>query len=173
MHGRHFSRVIWLGACVRYWPYRGVSLGHGGKRKVRGEFPHKKPGTRLVGRGQPCRASPASVRWHIKYSFTISAHCYQALLSLACVASVSNRVITRKLERKQKKGWRGSFPSPSPVIHFFLLLSQLSRRTSRGNACYAGYFKLYIRWQLHHDVIFFHITTTKIFQSCFLPRIGK
>ena len=30
-------------------------------------------------------------------------------------------------------------PSPSPVIHFFLLLSQLSRRTSRGNACYAGY----------------------------------
>ena len=32
-----------------------------------------------------------------------------------------------------------SFPSPSPVIHFsFLLVSQLSRRTSRGNACYAG-----------------------------------
>ena len=31
-------------------------------------------------------------------------------------------------------------PSPSPVIHFFffLLLPQLSRRTSRGNACYAG-----------------------------------
>ena len=28
-------------------------------------------------------------------------------LSLACVASVSNRVIARKLERKQKKGWRG------------------------------------------------------------------
>ena len=32
-----------------------------------------------------------------------------------------------------------SFPSPSPVIHVFLLLSQLSRRTSRGNVCYAGY----------------------------------
>ena len=32
-----------------------------------------------------------------------------------------------------------SFPSPSPVIHFFLLLPQLSRQTSRGNACYAGY----------------------------------
>ena len=31
------------------------------------------------------------------------------------------------------------FPFPSPVINFFLLLSQLSRRTSRGNACYAGY----------------------------------
>ena len=36
-------------------------------------------------------------------------------------------------------------PKPSlrskrfPVIHVFLLLSQLSRRTSRGNACYAGY----------------------------------
>ena len=25
------------------------------------------------------------------------------------------------------------------VFFFFLLLSQLSRRTSRGNACYAGY----------------------------------
>ena len=36
---------------------------------------------------------------------------------LACIASVSNRVIARKLE----------------------LLPQLSRRTSRGNACYAGY----------------------------------
>ena len=31
-----------------------------------------------------------------------------------------------------------SFPSPYPVIHFFLLLSQLSRRTSRRNACCAG-----------------------------------
>ena len=31
-----------------------------------------------------------------------------------------------------------SFPFPSPVIHFFLLLSQLSRRTSQGYACYAG-----------------------------------
>ena len=33
----------------------GVSLGDRGKCKVRGEFPHKKPGTRLVGPGQPCR----------------------------------------------------------------------------------------------------------------------
>ena len=32
-------------------------------------------------------------------------------------ASVSNRVIVRKLERKQKNG--SSFPSPSPVIRFF------------------------------------------------------
>ena len=66
------------------------------------------------------------------------------------LACVSNRVIARKLERKQKKDWRGrgrgeeeevpSFPSASPVIHFFFLpLSQFSRRTSRGNACYAGY----------------------------------
>ena len=30
-----------------------------------------------------------------------------AWTGLACVASVSNRVIARKLERKQKKGWRG------------------------------------------------------------------
>ena len=49
---------------------------------------------------------------------------------LACLASVSNRVIARKLERKQKNGWRGrgrgeevpSFPSPSPVIPFFFAL---------------------------------------------------
>ena len=44
---------------------------------------------------------------------------------VACVASVSNRVIARKLERK-------------PSFIFFLLSFQLSRRTSRGNACYAG-----------------------------------
>ena len=55
-------------------------------------------------------------------------------MTLACVASVSNRVITRKLERKQK-----TVPLPLPRHSFFLLLSQLSRRTSRGNACYAGY----------------------------------
>ena len=52
----------------------------------------------------------------------------RARITLACVASVSNRVIARKLEREQKKGF--SF--------CFLLLSQLSGRTSRGNACYAG-----------------------------------
>ena len=40
-------------------------------------------------------------------------------ITLACVASVSNRVIARKLERKRKK--RVSFP--------FLLSSHLSRRT--------------------------------------------
>ena len=82
---------------------------------------------------------------------------------IACVASASNRVIARKLERKQKKrlkgegeGRRGNagersfskswglrasgsfFPLPLPRHSFFLLLSQLSRRTSRGNACYAG-----------------------------------
>ena len=46
---------------------------------------------------------------------------------VACVASVSNRVIARKLEPKQKKrlkgegeGRRGNFvPSPSPVINYF------------------------------------------------------
>ena len=61
-----------------------------------------------------------------------------------------SRVIRRKLERKQKKGWRGRgrgeeergsfFPLPLPCHScLFLLLCQLSRRTSRGNACYAGY----------------------------------
>ena len=64
---------------------------------------------------------------------------------LACLASVSNRVIARKLERKRKikrcKREGGgeevpSFPSPSPVIPFFLLSFSTN---SRGNACYAGY----------------------------------
>ena len=65
------SRVIWLGACVRYWPCHRVSLGHGGKRKVRGEFPHKKPGTRLVGPGQPCRNSPSisQVAYQIQFYY--------------------------------------------------------------------------------------------------------
>ena len=50
---------------------------------------------------------------------------------IACVASVSNRVIARKLEREQKKRLKGegkgrrvpSFPSPSPVINFFFFSS--------------------------------------------------
>ena len=66
-----------------------------------------------------------------------------ATCKLACVASVSNRVIARKLEREQKKKVEGgvggeSFPSPSPVIPFFVLVPTFSTN-SRGNACYAGY----------------------------------
>ena len=58
-----------------------------------------------------------------------------ACVSLACVASISNRVIARKLERKQKKVEGGgggekrflhSLPPP-PSFIFFLLLSQFSR----------------------------------------------
>ena len=52
-----------------------------------------------------------------------------------------------------------SFPSPSPVINFFLLLSQLSRRTSPGNACYAGYSpnasSVYIRLCKHRKKVFY------------------
>ena len=62
--------------------------------------------------------------------------------NIACVASVSNRVIARKLEREQKKkGRRGRgrgeefpcFPSPSPVIPFFFcsrpnFLDELARK---------------------------------------------
>ena len=58
----------------------------------------------------------------VKYSAENSVY-----VRVACVASVSNRVIARKVERKQK---------------IFLLLLQLSRRTSRGNACYAGYVRV-------------------------------
>ena len=64
---------------------------------------------------------------------------------LACLGSVSNRVIARKLERKRKikrckregEGRRGSFfPLPLPRHSFFLLSFSTN---SRGNACYAGY----------------------------------
>ena len=59
---------------------------------------------------------------------------------LACVASASNRVIARKLERERKKlesGRRAEkrkqrfllSPPPPPSFLFFLLSSQLSRRT--------------------------------------------
>ena len=61
------------------------------------------------------------------------------IIDLACVASISSRGSSRKLGQEQKKMNDGgqnrgvcgqavpSFPSPSPVIHFFLLLSQFSR----------------------------------------------
>ena len=42
--------------------------------------------------------------------------------SVACVASVSNRVITRKLEVEGGGGGVPSFPSLSPVIPFFFSL---------------------------------------------------
>ena len=64
--------------------------------------------------------------------------------TVACVASVSNRVTTGKLEQEQKKkGGRGrgrgegeevpSFPSPSPVLSFFFcsrpnFLDELARK---------------------------------------------
>ena len=51
---------------------------------------------------------------------------------IACVASVSNRVIARKLEREPKK--------ETPSFLFFLLSYQLLSTNSRGNACYAGYY---------------------------------
>ena len=66
---------------------------------------------------------------------TADAFPVVASLPLACVASVSNRVTTGKLEQEQKK--KKVTPSPSPVLSFFLLSFQLSN--SRGNACYAGY----------------------------------
>ena len=72
----------------------------------------------------PRQSDRCSPNWANKWY--VCSSCNLGLVTVACVASVSNRVVP-------------SFPSPSPVIHFFLLLSQLSRRTWRGNACYAGY----------------------------------
>ena len=83
-----------------------------------------------------------------KKVYCVNKRLLQSALSLACVASVSNRVIARKLEREQKKkgAWKGegegrrgeeetafpSFPSPSPVNHFFRscpnFLDELARK---------------------------------------------
>ena len=51
-------------------------------------------------------------------------------LPVACVASVSNRVIARKLEREQ----------PLPLPHHSFFFVPTFSTNSRGNACYAGYF---------------------------------
>ena len=65
---------------------------------------------------------------NLKFLFTVIIN--KLFLLLACVASDSNAVIARKLEREQKKGW---IPLPSPVIPIKKkkkkLLFQLSRRT--------------------------------------------
>ena len=66
-----------------------------------------------------------------------------ATCKLACVASVSNRVIARKLEREQNKKVEGEgegshCPPPPPSFLFFVLVPTFSTN-SRGNACYAGY----------------------------------
>ena len=58
----------------------------------------------------------------------ISTGEWKVIKLLACVASVSNRVIARKLERKQKKVWRGRgeketfIPLPLPRHSFYFLL---------------------------------------------------
>ena len=59
---------------------------------------------------------------------------------LACVASVSNRVTARKLEREQKKKkveFLHSPPPPPSFLLFFALVPTFSTN-SRGSACYAG-----------------------------------
>ena len=70
-------------------------------------------------------------------------------LKLACVASVSNQVIARKLEREQKKkveGGRGGekrkrcfllSPPPPPSFPFFALVPTFSTN-SRGNTCHVA-----------------------------------
>ena len=55
---------------------------------------------------------PSNLNW--EYSVRFGGECCVTWirkfpLPIACVASVSNRVIARKVERKQKKGWRHSF----------------------------------------------------------------
>ena len=97
--------------------------------------------------------------FYFRISFDLNM-TVSAKFRLACVATVSNRVMARKLERERKKtrwkwerkGRRGRFskswslrasvswyPLPVPRHSFISLLSsQLFSANSRGNACYAG-----------------------------------
>ena len=51
------------------------------------------------------RSIPA---WNALSADVVSPAYYPEFIQIvACIASISNRVIARKLEQKQKKGWRG------------------------------------------------------------------
>ena len=69
--------------------------------------------------------------------------------TLACVASVSSRVIARKVKREQKKknmegggggekGQRAAARPPPPPFLFCFCSRPNFLDASRGNACYAG-----------------------------------
>ena len=62
---------------------------------------------------------------------------HKAAVILACVASVSNRVIARTLEQEPTKKGVPSAPPPSFLFSFALVPTFSTN--SRGNACYAGY----------------------------------
>ena len=88
---------------------------------------------------------------------------------IACVASVSNRVSARKLEREQNRKRLSSFiPLPLPRHSFFFLLSsQLSRRTREEalatQASYLRYIQAFwgwiLSWQLSELCCIFCILT--------------
>ena len=70
---------------------------------------------------------------------------YMVLISLRSKRFQSSYYAKVRAEAKKRlkgegEGRRGFLRSPPPPPSFiiFLLLSRLSRRTSRGNACYAG-----------------------------------
>ena len=71
--------------------------------------------------------------------------CYRNSLGSKRFQSSCCAKVTAEAKKRLKgegEGRRGSFfPLPLPRHSFFLLLFQLSRRTSRGNACYAGYYR--------------------------------
>ena len=76
-----------------------------------------------------------SIMGKVKVSYYVSKNSLSRRLStlclLACVASVSNRVTARELEREH-------LPLPRHSPFFFALVPTLSTN-SRWNACYAGY----------------------------------
>ena len=69
---------------------------------------------------------------------------YNPFVRLACVASVSNRVIAGKLEREQKKKWKGKgegkrflLSLPPPPSFLFFALDKLARKRSLRRLLFA------------------------------------
>ena len=102
---------------------------------------------------------------NIRRIISLTQTSHNAPSHLACVASVSNRGIARKLERKQKKveGGEGgekrklpSFPSPSPVIFFCSGPSFLDEPREETLATQAT---SHYKWLLRIKPHFFHITS--------------
>ena len=101
---------------------------------------------------------PGVVVWKLSFITNLNS------LELACLATVSNQVIARKLEQERKKwkiegggrggeGKRGSvsfYPLPLPLyIPLLCFRPNFLVKLARRNACYAGQFGHYIWCQSH------------------------
>ena len=111
--------------------------------------------------GEGCSGLQFALSWMCVDLTLFACLCYQikSLLSfvrlyislylLACIASVSNRVIARKLERKQKKGSFVPLPLPSHSCFFCSCPSFLDEPCEETLATQAMYllFLLTVTWQ--------------------------